>query len=187
MKKTIFATLLAYGGVSFACPAHTGGTEAVLDAVPVQMAHAGHDHSAHQAAAHAPATNSQAVISDTLSVSACWIRSLPAPTPSAGYFVVKNAGAASVKLQGASSPSYGMVMLHQTTNEGGMSRMSTTHEIDISAGGELEFKPGGYHAMLEKPVQVPAVGTQVPFEFFFDNGEKATAMCEVKSARTLPN
>nr|WP_255676047.1 copper chaperone PCu(A)C [Pusillimonas sp. MFBS29] len=126
----------------------------------------------------------QARLSDSIQVSACWIRSLPAPAPSAGYFLVTNNGSKEVKLQAAVSPVYGMVMLHQTTNHDGMSRMSETHDIAIPAGGELEFKPGGYHAMLEQAKTVPAVGSQVAMDFLFDTGEKASAQCEVKPANT---
>lgn len=111
-------------------------------------AHEGHRHNqakeSHSAVAIADAPLSKDVV-----VSACWIRSLPLPAPSAGYFLVKNNGDKAVNLVGAASTSYDMVMLHQTTNVDGLSKMSMTHAIDIPAGNELEFKPGGYHAMLE--------------------------------------
>jgi len=126
-----------------------------------------------------------AALSSTLSVSDCWIRSLPAPAPSAGYFVVHNSGNTSAKLKSASSAAYGSVMLHQTTHDNGMSKMSMTHEIAIPANGKLEFKPGSYHAMLEKASKPVVVGTSVAMTFMFDSGEMAQAMCEVKPANTL--
>lgn len=141
----------------------------------------GHGHGHGHAAQDSIAT---AAVSRSLQVSACWIRAIPAPAPSAGYFVVKNAGDKDVSLQSAGSASYGMVMLHQTTHQDGMSRMSEAHDIVIPAHGELEFKPGGYHAMLEKPQTAPAVGSEVPIDFLFSTGEKATAQCEVKPANT---
>src|SRR5690606_12179334 len=126
----------------------------------------------------------QAKLSETLQVSSCWIRSLPAPAPSAGYFLVKNSGTHDVKLRGAVPPTYGMIMLHQTTQHEGMSKMSETHDVVIPAAGELEFKPGGYHAMLEQAKTAPAIGDQVTIDFLFDTGEKASAQCEVKPANT---
>ncbi|NYT64087.1 copper chaperone PCu(A)C [Alcaligenaceae bacterium] len=150
-------------------------------------AQTGHDHGA---AGHANTaqTSAQAIssakLSTSLTVTGCWIRSIPAPAPSAGYFVVKNSGNNEVKLQAASSPAYGMIMLHQTTQKDGMSKMSETHDIAIAAGSQLEFKPGGYHAMLEKPVKVPTIGSHVNMDFLFDNGEKASAQCEVKAPNT---
>jgi len=148
------------------------------------LAHASHGHGHGAASTDLPARAAQAKISQSIDVSACWIRALPAPAPSAGYFLIKNAGQQDVKLQGAVSSTYGMVMLHQTTHKDGMSRMSETHDIVIPAGGELEFKPGGYHAMLEKAKTAPAIGSQVGIDFLFDTGEKASAQCEVKPANT---
>lgn len=161
MNRLLMATLLSSTAAS--CFAH--GT--------------GHNH--HTAAAHGL---DKAKVSATLTVSDCWIRSLPVPAPSAGYFTVKNTGDSDAKLQAASSSTYGMVMLHQTTQKDGMSSMSETHDVVIPAKGQLEFKPGGYHAMLEKPQAAPAVGSKVAIDFLFSTGEKATAQCEVKPANT---
>lgn len=182
MKKIVVATLMAMSSAALVSSVH-----ASVSPVAVLIAHAGHDHGAaghaDKGQAHAHAI-SNAKVSTTVAVSQCWIRSMPAPAPSAGYFLVTNSGAAAVKLQGASSPGYGMVMLHQTTHQDGMSKMSETHDIAIAAGGQLEFKPGGYHAMLEKPVKIPAIGSQVKMDFLFDTGEKASVQCEVKAPNT---
>jgi copper(I)-binding protein len=180
MKKIVLIGLLAFGGAAMGVSAHAAGNHAQPGNAVMLLAHAGlgHDMGKHAKAAASAKTSS------TLAVSACWIRSLPAPAPSAGYFLVKNTGSQPAKLQAASSPTYGMVMLHQTTHQDGMSKMSETHDIVIPAGGELEFKPGGYHAMLEKPVAAPAVGSSVNMDFLFDTGEKASAQCEVKPANT---
>lgn len=173
MKKLLIAGLFAVGGIVSA---------------PAAMAHAGHSHGAPSTEAHSGhmiADASMAKASTTLTVSGCWIRSLPAPAPSAGYFVVKNEGDQGRTLKSVSSAVYGMVMLHQTTHKDGMSRMSETHDIAIPAGAELEFKPGGYHAMLEKPVSTPEIGSNVAMDFLFDNGEKASAQCEVREAKAM--
>ncbi|MGB6103797.1 MAG: copper chaperone PCu(A)C [Pusillimonas sp.] len=168
MKTLVLAGLIVFSGAALAQGGHGHNH--------------GHGHGASSTDLQARAD--QAKTSESIQVSACWIRSLPAPAPSAGYFLVKNAGGKDVKLQGAVSPTYGMVMLHQTTNHDGMSRMSETHDIVIPAAGELEFKPGGYHAMLEQAQTAPAIGDQVAIEFLFDTGEKASAQCEVKPANT---
>lgn len=177
MKKVVFAGLLAFSGTALVCSAHGTGHSA---------------HSDGHAAAHGTMHHASGAMPDiaalpasaTLSVTACWIRSLPKPAPSAGYFVVKNSGKEDVKLTGASSPAYGMVMLHQTTEHEGMSRMSATHDVVIPAMGQLEFKPGGYHAMLEEPASQVVVGSKVDMDFAFSTHEKATAQCDVKAANT---
>ena len=184
MKKTIVVSFLLWGAAAMAQPAAMAG----------HAGHSGHGaaepHSGHAAAEphsshgqHLPSPDTP--LSATLSVSDCWIRAVPAPVPLAGYFVVRNSGASDAKLTGASSPAFGEVMLHQTTDHGGMAKMSMAHDIPIPAGKELVFRPNGYHAMLERPVKPVEVGADISLEFMFDTGEKAVAMCRVKPAGTV--
>ena len=196
MKKLMLAGILALG-----CASQTTIAFASGDGHAKDHAHAGHGDAAHASAEHSASGHDMpgghhmpqhealdwdsAKVSDTITVTECWIRSLPAPAPSGGYFVVHNNGQNAIKLIGAASPTYGMVMLHQTTQHEGMSRMSEVQDITIASGGMLAFKPGGYHAMLEQAAKAPAIGSQVALDFLFDNGEKASAQCEVKSANTL--
>lgn len=123
--------------------------------------------------------------STTLTISDCWIRSLPGPTPSAGYFVVKNVGNDEEKLVSLSIPAFDLVSLHQTIDQDGKSRMIAVEEISIPAGSELKFKPGSYHAMLEKPNETLTVGTQVEARFEFLSGEIVKSQCEVKPPTTV--
>lgn len=88
-------------------------------------------------------------------------------------------------MKGASSPDYGMVMVHQTTEDQGMSKMSMVHEVVIPAGQELAFKPGSYHVMLEQPVRPIAVGEHVQLDLALADGERVSASCEVKPATAL--
>lgn len=188
MKNTLIASFMAVGSMALALSAHAGTNQAAAGQPAILVAHAGHDHGKTgpddraQGGAH---DVSHAKVSTTITVSNCWIRAVPAPAPSAGYFVVKNGASKDVKLQGASSADYGMIMLHQTTQQDGMSKMSATHDVAIPAAGQLEFKPGSYHAMLEKPAKAAVIGSKVNMDFLFDTGEKATAECEVKPANTM--
>src|SRR5690606_20644989 len=113
------------------------------------QSHASGGHGAHAHAdggAHAmptPEAIASMPVSASVEISDCWIRLLPAPAPSAGYFVATNKGAQAVTLSGAASTRYGDVMLHQTTHAEGMSRMSHVQGVEIPGGQKLEFKPGG--------------------------------------------
>src|SRR3546814_12826070 len=69
------------------------------------------------------------LVSASLTVSDCWIRALPVPAPSAGYFVIHNKGGQEARLTGVSSPAFGMAMLHKSTESGGMSKMVMVHDI----------------------------------------------------------
>ncbi len=136
---------------------------------------------------HAAAASSGSLpVSATVTASDCWIRQLPAPAPSGGFLRVFNAGEQAVALRGASSPDYGLVMLHETTESGGMSRMSMVHEITVPPKGERDFRPGSYHLMLEQPRAGLKVGDHVQVDFVLDNGEGVSVTCEVMSPRAMP-
>lgn len=121
----------------------------------------------------------------TLEISACWIRLLPAQIPSAAYFVIRNSGTEAAQIDAAASPAFASVMLHRTTEKDGVSRMSASGDLTIPAGGELAFKPGGYHAMLEQPTAPLAVGQTVTIEFLTGNHEHVSAACQVKPATAI--
>jgi len=196
MKQVFFLGLAVFGAVSLTTPATTQASAASV----VQLAQApgaqhgghaahshGHDHGGHAKGAPAPSQEAIAAmaISNSAVVTDCWIRLLPLPAPSAGYFVASNQGSDAVTLTGAASARYGDVMLHQTTHSDGMSRMSSVEGVEIAPGEKLEFKPGGYHIMLEKPEGDINVGDVVPMQFLLASNEKAEAQCEVKPANTV--
>jgi copper(I)-binding protein len=86
---------------------------------------------------------------------------LPGSVPAGGYFILHNNGKAMVTLTGAQSPACGMLMLHLSENQGGMSSMRHVDSIDVAPGGTLEFKQGSYHLMCMQPgaamAAVPAI------------------------------
>jgi copper(I)-binding protein len=116
----------------------------------------------------------------------CWIRQLPSPAPSGGFLVFHNAGLQARQLTSVSSPDYGQVMMHQTTQENGMSKMSMVHQVAVPAGGSLAFKPGSYHLMLEQPRDGLKVGDHVQIEFVLDNQQQVSVSCEVKAPNAMP-
>jgi copper(I)-binding protein len=136
-------------------------------------------------AAAAGQATAQAPLSATVHASGCWIRQIPAPAPSGGFFVLRNTGDKDVVLQGASSPDYGMVMLHETRMDKGMSRMSMVHQVQVPARGELDFKPGGYHVMLEQPRAGLKVGDSIRLDLILGNGEQVSTQCEIRPAKAL--
>ncbi|MGE4452855.1 copper chaperone PCu(A)C [Castellaniella sp.] len=134
---------------------------------------------------HGAAQGAPAKVSAAVTASDCWIRLIPSPAPSGGFFVAHNAGPGDAVLTGAHSPDYGMIMLHETTESGGMSKMSMVHKVAIPAGKDLAFKPGGYHLMLEQPRAGLKVGDSVRVDFTLANGEGFSATCEVKSPKAM--
>jgi copper(I)-binding protein len=115
-------------------------------------------------------------------VSDCWVRLLPGDLPSGGYFSVMNMGAKQVNLVDVQTDAFGMAMLHQTQSNGSTSAMVMVEKAPVPANGALKFSPGGYHLMLEQPKHALKVGTSIRMTFVFDDGEKVTSECAVKSA-----
>lgn len=100
-------------------------------------------------------------------VAHAWIRWLPARLPAAGYAVIRNVGDEPLRLTGARSPDYGMVMLHHSRLAHGDSTMEMVDSLDIPAHGSVELAPGGYHLMLSQPTHAikPGDHVKVTFEF----------------------
>lgn len=111
-----------------------------------------------------------------------WIRALPGTVPSGGYFVLHNDGKAQVTLTGAESPACGMLMLHLSENQGGMSSMRHVDSIDVAPGGALEFKQGSYHLMCMQPKPAIKPGAKVPVTLTFQDGAKITTDFPVRDA-----
>lgn len=109
-----------------------------------------------------------------------WIRWLPANLPAGGYAKVVNDTDKPVELVGASSPSYGEVMLHQTVEQGGMMKMLHVNTITIAPHKSMAFAPGGYHIMLMQPKPGIEPGQKLPVTLEFKGGEKVTAEFEVR-------
>jgi periplasmic copper chaperone A len=116
-------------------------------------------------------------------VSDAWIRSLPANVPAGGYFTMHNAGKTQVSLTGAASPACGMLMMHKSTDTGGMSSMQDVAGVAVPAGGTVKFAPGGYHLMCMDPAASVKPGAVVAVTLSFSDGSKTTAQFAVKNAQ----
>ena len=72
----------------------------------------------------------------------------PGIRTTAGFMLIRNAGAEDRRLLKAESPAAGVVELHSHINDNGVMRMREVAGIAIPAHGQTELKPGGYHIML---------------------------------------
>lgn len=115
-----------------------------------------------------------------LEVSNGWIRLLPAGVPAGGYFELRNNAGTPAELIGVSSPAFGRAMLHRTVEDKGRSTMMHVDKVKVPAGGNVVFRPGGYHVMLMKPMRELHIGDKAPVTLEFASGEKLTAQFEVR-------
>jgi hypothetical protein len=97
----------------------------------------------------AGAAHAQTVKASALTLSDLQLRATPAGLPtSAAYLTVENHGRSSDKLVGIDCGCAASAMMHRTQTNNGVSSMSMVGEVEIPAGGKVQFKPDGLHVML---------------------------------------
>jgi copper(I)-binding protein len=94
-----------------------------------------------------------------------WTRSVGATTPTAaGYFSIANRGAEADRLVAAETP---------------MAQRVELHEMSMTDGGTVWFRPGGLHLMLVDPAGAFAQGTRVPLTLRFERAGEVEVELEV--------
>lgn len=116
----------------------------------------------------APAVHATAA--DHVRATHAWIRVLPGSLPAGAYVTLENTGDQPVALTGASSTAYAQVMLHHSSTEGGVSRMTMVDSLPVPAHGTAALAPAGYHLMLMQPVATVKPGTTVRLLLKFSDG-----------------
>lgn len=107
--------------------------------------------------------------------SQAWIRVLPGDLPAGAYVTLENTGDQPASLRGAHTASYASAMLHQSSGEGGVSRMSMVDSLAIPAHGKAELSPGAYHLMLMKATTPVKPGDKVKVTLTFGDGSTLDA------------
>ncbi len=113
-------------------------------------------------------------------ITGAWFRSLPGKLPAGGYFTAQNNSRRDVSITGARSDACGMLMIHQSSNKGGMSGMDMMDTVKVPAGGQVTFAPGGYHLMCEGAKM--KIGTKVPVLINLSDGTTVAVAFDVKGA-----
>src|ERR1700710_630060 len=111
-------------------------------------------------------------------ITGAWFRSLPGKLPAGGYFTAQNNSRRDVAITGARSDACGMLMIHQSSNKGGMSGMDMAEQVKVPAGGQVAFAPGGTHLMCEGAHM--KIGTRVPVLLNLSNGTAVAVAFEVR-------
>lgn len=100
-----------------------------------------------------------------------WVRAMPPGSMmTAGFGRLINRSDSDMHFSGYSSPQFADVSLHQTKSVDGMSRMQEVEGLSLSAGGDFELTPGGYHLMLMRPLD--AGHEQVLLHFDLADGRR---------------
>ncbi len=97
-----------------------------------------------------------------------WVRFLLPSIPAAAYMTLRNGGDTDMLLTGAATPACGMLMLHKSQDNSGMSMMMEVGTITVPAHGAVTLAPGGYHLMCMQPKMQR--GGKVPVTLKFADG-----------------
>jgi copper(I)-binding protein len=126
----------------------------------------------------------------TISASGAWVRVAirPAgsdepgapPVNSAGYVVLRNAGAGADALMTVETEVADTAELHSVSMEGGIMRMRPVDSIPVPTGGEAVLEPGGYHIMLIGLRSALAEGDSVAMMLRFRSGAVVELVAPVR-------
>lgn len=122
----------------------------------------------------------QPAISTPILVTDAWIRAIPGADTAAAYMTLRNSSGHSVTVQGVQSAAAAHVMIHETSLQGGMSRMRPHAQIVIAAGATVKLEPGGLHVMLQGLAQPLNVGQSVPLVVLLTDGTSVQAEARVR-------
>src|SRR5258708_4444554 len=109
-----------------------------------------------------------------------WFRSLPGKLPAGGHFTAHNNRPPAISINGVSSETCGMLMMHQSSSKGGMTGMDMVDSVKVPAGGMVKFAPGGYHLMCDAPKM--KIGAKVPVLLHLSDGSAVAVGFQVKNA-----
>jgi periplasmic copper chaperone A len=91
-----------------------------------------------------------------------WVRATPGADMAAAYVTLRNVSSTAVTVTGIESPIAGHAMIHETTVQGGQSRMRPREQLVVAPGKTIKFEPGGLHVMLHDLQHPLTVGQTVP-------------------------
>ena len=108
-----------------------------------------------------------------------WARASVAGQKASGAFMRLTAREP-LSLVGGSSPVAGAVEVHEMKLDGDVMRMRALPSLDLPAGKAVEFKPGGYHLMLQDLKAPLQRDTQVPVTLLLREAQGAERKLELQ-------
>jgi periplasmic copper chaperone A len=101
---------------------------------------------------------------------------------SAAYFTLVNRLAEPLALVGAHTQAAARTEIHETHIEDGVMRMRPAAKVDLPAGTERRFEPGGLHVMLMDVQRDLAAGDSLDLVLQFGDGTEHATWLVVRPA-----
>jgi len=106
---------------------------------------------------------------NTVTVEQAWARATPGGARTgAAYMTLINNGTSTDQLLSATTPVADQVQFHKETEDNGVSRMREVHNVELSPGGKVIFKPGQMHMMIVGLKQPLKEGQSFPLTLQFE-------------------
>ena len=106
---------------------------------------------------------------NTITVEHAWARATPGGARTgAAYMTLMNTGASADRLLSATTPVADQVQFHKEIEDNGVSRMREVHNVELSPGGKIIFKPGDMHMMIVGLKQPLKEGQTFPLSLQFE-------------------
>jgi copper(I)-binding protein len=110
-----------------------------------------------------------------------WARATaPGQSIGGGYLEIENEGKTADRLLSVQADVSESVEMHETRTTDGVSSMRGVQSVDIPAGGELKFAPGGYHIMFVKLKAPLKDGEEFPATLTFEKAGAVQVKFKVK-------
>src|SRR3979411_3291514 len=112
-----------------------------------------------------------------------WGRGLRAADMAAAYLTLRNVSPNAVTVTGVQSPIAGHAMIHETTVQGGQSRMRPHEQLVVEPGATVKLEPGGLHVMLHDLKHPLTIGQNVPLVITLAGGGTLHVTAAVRPRR----
>lgn len=111
-----------------------------------------------------------------------WVRLAAVPGRPAAAYLTIHGGPEPTRLVAIESTAVGSSELHQSMKTGSMVGMQRLDGLDVPAGGEVSFAPGGNHVMLFGVSPQVKPGQTMRLSIRFEKGQPLTLDAKVISA-----
>jgi copper(I)-binding protein len=124
--------------------------------------------------------------SNTIKIEQVWARATPSGAQTgAAYMTLINNGASADRLVSASTPVAHQIQFHKETEDNGVSRMREVHNVELSPGGKVIFKPGDMHMMIVGIRQPLKEGQTFPLTLQFEKAGQIDVTVPIKKVGAM--
>jgi copper(I)-binding protein len=109
-----------------------------------------------------------------------WVRATPGVDTAAAYLTLRNVTASAITVTGVDSPVAGHAMIHETSTQGGLSRMRPHEQLTVAPRSTVKLEPGGLHVMLHDLKRPLTVGERVPLTIKLSGGSTLQVTAAVR-------